>query len=75
MVSDNHRKKFRGNWTFSQYFSGLGETISKQQFQAFSGAFHGLSTALDRQITPQFTTFQQHINGSQQIIHRFFLRR
>jgi hypothetical protein len=38
------------------------------------GAFHRLSTAPDRQITPQYTTFQQLPAHSPQVIHRFFLR-
>jgi hypothetical protein len=68
-------KKFRGNRTFSQYFASFLEIIARKQFQVLSRSFHPLSTVPDRQITPQFTTFQQPPNPSQQVIHRVFLRR
>jgi hypothetical protein len=59
---------------FSPYFRGFFESLATQRFQHFPPAFHGLSTALDRQITPQYTTFQQLPRHSPQVIHRVFLR-
>jgi hypothetical protein len=68
-------KKFWENRTFSQYFASFLKINARKQFQALSQPFTRLSTVIDRQITPQFTTFQQPINPSQQVIHRVFLRR
>jgi hypothetical protein len=68
-------KKITPYPTFSQYFARFSETFATSLFQEFSRDFNRLSTALDRQITPQLTTFQQRIPTSAQLLHSFFLLR
>jgi hypothetical protein len=51
------------------------ESGFESAFQRISTPFHKLSTRLDRQVTDQYTTFQQLLSDFPQVIHSFFTRR
>jgi hypothetical protein len=68
------KKKIARIPRFSPYFRSFFESLAAKGFRRFPPHFHRLSTVPDRQITPQYTTFQQLPAHSPQVIHRFFLR-